>query len=68
MCNEGYIFIRGSTWITWDKVSGQTGWYWWTRGMVWVDGWTRGMGGWVDLRNGWMGGLEEWVDRGVLII
>ncbi len=25
-----------------------------TDGMVWVDGWTRGMGG--------MGGLEEWVD------
>ena len=33
-----------------------------TDGMVWVDGWTRGMGGWVDQRNGWMGGLEEWVD------
>jgi hypothetical protein len=28
----------------------------------WVGyGWTRGMGGWVDYRNGWMGGLEEWV-------
>jgi hypothetical protein len=33
-----------------------------TDGIVWVDGWTRGMGGWVDWRNGWMGGLEEWVD------
>ena len=30
--NEGYIFIRGSTSITWDMVSGQTD----------------GMGGWVD--------------------
>jgi hypothetical protein len=29
----------------------------------WVGyGWTRGMGGWVDYRNGWMGGLQEWVD------
>ena len=24
LINEGYIFIRGSTWISWDKVSGQT--------------------------------------------
>jgi hypothetical protein len=21
-----------------------------------------GMGGWVGLRNGWMGGFKEWVD------
>ncbi len=28
----------------------------------WVGyGWTRGMGGWVDYRNGWMGGFMEWV-------
>ena len=41
----------------------QTGWYGWMGGLEeWVDGWTRGMGGWVDQMNGWMGGLEEWVD------
>ncbi len=62
MRNEGYIFIRGSTWITLDKVVGQT------RGS-WVDGWSRrfvyyGMGGMGErdcLLMG-MGGLEEWVD------
>ena len=48
MCNEGYIFIRGSTCITWDMVFGQTGWYGWMGGLEeWVDGWTRGMGGWL---------------------
>jgi hypothetical protein len=26
---EGYKFIRGSTSITWDKVSGQTGGHGW---------------------------------------
>ena len=58
MCNEGYIFIRGSTCITWDMVFGQTGWYGWMGGLEeWVDGWF----GW-SRRNGWMDGLVEWVD------
>ena len=33
MCNDGYIFIRGSTCITLDMVSGQTGGYGWVCGM-----------------------------------
>ena len=33
-------------------VSGQTGWYGWMGGLEeWVDGWTRGMGGWVGLQK-----------------
>ena len=38
--NEGYIFTRGSTYIR--SLYGLR-----TDGMVWVDGWTRGMGGFL---------------------
>ena len=49
LINEGYRFTRGSTCICWCMVSGQTGWYGWMGGLEeWVDGWTSGMGGWVD--------------------
>ncbi len=52
MRNEGYIFIRGKTWIRWDKVSVHTGGALGGVGVFlsgWVGyGWTRGMGGWVD--------------------
>jgi hypothetical protein len=46
--HEGYIFIRGSTWITLDKVSGQTGGHGWSRRFVYY-----------GILMG-MGGLEEW--------
>jgi hypothetical protein len=46
--NEGYIFIRGSTRIRWDKVSVQTG-------GAWVVCLLMGMGGLERER-------EEWVD------
>ena len=53
MRNEGYIFIRASTWITWVMVSGQTGGGWvngWVRRFLKWGGWGRdcllmGMGG-----------------------
>ncbi len=48
MRNEAYIFIRGSTWITWDMVSGKLAFARFNKQQqesVWVDGWTRGMGG-----------------------
>jgi hypothetical protein len=51
--NEGYIFIRGSTWITLDNVVGQTGWDAWMGGqgvlyiMAWVVCLLMGMDGLV---------------------
>ncbi len=33
MHNEGYIFIRSSTWIRSDEVVGQTGWDGWMGGL-----------------------------------
>ena len=50
MRNEGYIFIRGSTWIRSDEVVGQT------RGS-WVDGWSRRFVAWVVCLLMGMGGL-----------
>ncbi len=53
MCNEGYIFIRASTWIRSDEVVGQTGWDGWMGGqgvlyiMAWVVCLLMGMGGLV---------------------
>ena len=52
MRNEGYIFIRGSTSITWDMVSGQTGGYGWSRRFVYY-----GMGGLFIDGYGWIGGM-----------
>ncbi len=56
MRNEGYIFIRASTWIRSGMVYGQTG-------GVWVDGWSRrfvyyGMGGLFIDGHGW---VYSWV-------
>ena len=39
-----------------------------TDGMVWVDGWTRGMGGWVVWVDGWMGGLGMCTEMGSSIV
>jgi hypothetical protein len=57
LINEGYIFIRGSTWISWDKVSGQT------REGLWMSSDVLLMGG---FRRVQMGGL--FVGMGGLVV
>jgi hypothetical protein len=76
LINEGYIFIRGSTWISWDKVSGQTReGLWMSSDVLLMGGFRRvqmgglgvGMGGWVDLWNGWMGGFIDGYSNGNVV-
>ena len=68
LINEGYIFIRGSTWLSWDKVSGQTReGLWMSSDVLLMGGFRRvQMGGlFVGMvcRYGGMGGFMEWVQK-----
>ncbi len=59
MRNEAYIFRRGSTSITWDKVSGQTGGYGWLLAEARKRALSRRFVAWVVCLLMGMGGLER---------
>jgi hypothetical protein len=62
LINEGYIFIRGSTWISWDKVSGQT------REGLWMSSDVLLMGGFRRVQMGGLGTFLSLINEGYIFI